>query len=542
MNHRTGRSATRRGSGGALGLAAAASVIALGIVPMTSASAANGVNTSAACKGTPVKGGSLVYARQTGPVTLNTFYPTNGNGDIFADTLLYQGLVMPDPKGTTQNVVPAVASSWTVSSDGLTYLFHLRPGIKFSNGSPVTAADVVFSLDYFANPKLDETAVLAGGFKSASVVNASTVKMTLSAPTPGILYNMSIFDAFIVPKVLVQKEGKSFWNNPVGTGPFKLSKWVRGSSITFVRNKYYWEPGLPYLDSVTYQYASNDNTRLLDVQNGQAQIADGIPFNQVQTVKSSANLTLQSAKVPYWVGLWLNLQRKPLADLNVRLAMQYAIDKPQINTSVFQGLGTIPNSVLPQLKFDAPNSVVKPYPYDLAMAKSFMAKSAYPKGFSVTLQYPSGYAEYTNLVLILQSELAAIGIKVKLVALDQATMTSLYMKGKYDLTFPYAEFTSDVTVPDEYATFVTTYGGGGYSFFSWWNDPTIAKMVTTFTHTPSEASRATQWPKIQAAMMAQTPFINIMDLPFLNAHGNNVCGTYLDPLGADSLQYTWIAK
>lgn len=525
----------------ALATVVASCSLVLGVVPI-SASASGGVNTSAKCKGTPVKGGSLTYARQTGPVTLNNFYPTNGNGDIFADTLLYQGLVQPDPKGTTQNVVPAVAKSWSVSANGLTYTFNLRPGIKFSNGTPVTAADVVFSLNYFANPKLDETAVLAGGFKSASVVNASTVKMTLSAATPGILYNMSIFDAFIVPQALVTKQGKAFWNNPVGTGPFKLSKWVRGSYITFVRNKFYWEPGLPYLDKVTYQYASNDNTRLLDLENNQAQIADGIPFTSVQNVKSNANLTLQPAQVPYWVGLWMNFQRKPFQDLNVRKAMQYAIDKATINKTVFQGLGTIPNSVLPQLKYDAPNGVVKPYGFDLAMAKSYMAKSAYPKGFTVTLQYPSGYSEYTNLTLILQAELAAIGITVKLVSMDQATMTAQYMKGKYDLTFPYAEFTSDVTVPDEYATFVTTYAGGGYSFFSWWNNPTIAKMVTTFTHTSSESSRAMQWPKIQAAMMAQTPFINIMDLPFLNAHRNNVCGTYLNPLGADSLQYTWIAK
>jgi len=106
------------------------------------------------------------------------------------------------------------------------------------------------------------------------------------------------------------------------------------------------------------------------------------------------------------------------------------------------------------------------------------------------------------------------------------------MKGQYDMTFPYAEFTSDVTVPEEYATFVTTYGGGGYSFYSWWNDPTIAKMVTTFDHTASEAKQVVEWPKIQAAMQNQTPFINVMDLPFLNAHRNNVCGTLLDPLGA----------
>ena len=526
-----------------IGLAASSVVVSLFSMPAgSSTSSSSGVNTSAACKTTPVKGGTLVYARQTGPLTLNTFYPINGNGDIFADTLLYQGLIMPDPKGTTQNVVPAVASSWTEAKNGLSYVFHLRPGIKFSNGQPVTAADVVFSLDYFANPKLDETAVLASGFKNAVVLNASTVQMNLTTPTPGILYNMSIFDGFIVPKALVSKEGKAFWNNPVGTGPFKLSNWVRGSSITFVRNPYYWEPGLPYLNKVTYLYVANDNTRLLDLQNGQAQIADGIPFSQIASVKASSSLSLQSAKVPYWVGLWLNHQRKPFQDLNVRLAMEYAINRKLINKQIYAGLGTIPNSVLPQLKFDAPNSVIKPYSFDLAKAKSYMKKSTFPKGFSVTLQYPSGYAAYTDLVLVLQAEWASIGIKVKLLAVDQATETQNYTSGKYDLTFPYAEFTSDVTVPDEYAAFVTTYAGGGFSFYSWWNDPTIAKMVTTFTHTASETARATMWPKIQKAMYEQTPFINVLDLPFVNAHKNNVCGTYLNPLGADSLQYTWIGK
>jgi len=126
---------------------------------------------------------------------------------------------MPDPTGKTQNIVPAVASSWTEAASGLSYTFHIRPGIKFSNGTPVTAADVVFSLNYFANAKLDETAVLSSGFKSATAVNSSTVLMKLSAPTPGLIYNMSIFDAFIVPKALVTKEGTKFWNNPVAPVP-----------------------------------------------------------------------------------------------------------------------------------------------------------------------------------------------------------------------------------------------------------------------------------------------------------------------------------
>ena len=526
---------------GGAGVALVVSAVALGVLPATSVSAANGVNTSAACKTTPVKGGDLVYARQAGPLTLNTFYPINGNGDIFADTLLYQGLVMPDPTGKTKNVVPGVASSWTVSSNGLTYTFHLRPGIKFSNGQLVTAADVVYSLETFANPKVDETAGLAAGFKNAVAVNASTVQMNLTEPTPGILYNLSIFDGFIVPKNLVVKDGKSFWNNPVGTGPFKLGNWVHGSSITFVKNPYYWQPGLPYLNKVTYDYVSNDNTRLLDVENGQAQIADGIPFSAIASVKSNSSVTLQTAKVPYWVGLWMNQQRKPFQNLDVRQAMEYAIDRPLINKQIYDGLGTNPNSVLPQLKFDASNSVVKPYTFDLKKAKALMAKSPFPKGFTTTLQYPSGYAAYTDLVLVLQSECAAIGIKVKRVSEDESTETQLYTAGKYDMTFPYAEFTSDVTVPDEYAAFVGVYDGD-HGFYSWWKNPKIQGMIETFTHTASDASRAVQWPKIQAAMLQQTPFINVIDLPFVNVHQPNVCGTDLDPLGADSLQYTWIAK
>ena len=181
--------------------------------------------------------------------------------------------------------------------------------------------------------------------------------MKLTAPTPGLIYNMSIFDAFIVPKSLVTKEGSKFWNNPVGTGPFKLSKWVRGSVDHLREEPLLLAAGSAYLNTVTYQYALNDNTRLLDVENNQAQMADGIAFNQVATVKGNSNLTLQSVKVPYWVGLWMNFKRKPFQNLDVRKALEYAINRPLINKTVFDNLGTIPNSVLPQLKFDAPATV-----------------------------------------------------------------------------------------------------------------------------------------------------------------------------------------
>jgi peptide/nickel transport system substrate-binding protein len=509
--------------------------------PQTGSTKLSGNTQLAACKGTPRRGGDLTYARQLGPVTLNPFYPTNSQGDIFADSIIYQPLVQPDPKGGSK-LVGGVADSWKVSNGGKNITFHIRPSARFSNGWHVTAQDVQFTLQKFASPKWNIAPVLASGLKQVQIVNSSTVRVILDKPTPGILWNMAIFDAYVVPAKLVEKEGKAaFFQHPVGSGPFMVKSWAKGSSITFARNPYYWQKGLPYLNQITYQYAQDDNSRLLDLESGRAQMADGIPFSQVATLKTHTNIAVQTAQVPYWVGLWLNHKLPQFKDLKVRQAMEYAIDRDVINQKIYAGLGTNPNSILPHLIGDAPDDSVKPYAYDVAKAKQLMAASGYPHGFSVTLQYPAGYATYSTLVLVLQAEWAKIGIKVKLQSVDQTTESNNFYAGKYQMTFPYAQFSSDVPIPDEYAAFVGL-PDGDHTFFDYWNDPTIASAVERYLHTESAAARLTQWHAIQEAMLVQTPVINVLDLPFVNAHSTNVCGTYLNALGADSLQYTWLRQ
>jgi peptide/nickel transport system substrate-binding protein len=494
---------------------------------------------SADCQGTPTNGGSLTYARQLGPVNLDPFQPTNSQGDIFATSIMYQPLVQPDPKGGSK-LVPGVADKWSVSPDGKTYTFHIRPNAKFADGTPVTAEDAKFTLDKFADPKWNIASVLAAGYKGTDVVDKSTIKVQLTSPTPGFLWNIAIFDAYVVPKKKVLAEGrKAFFKHPVGSGPFMVKSWNPGSSITFVRNPYYWEKGLPHLDKITYLYSQDDNSRLLALESGRAQMADGIPFSQVTTLKAKPELELQTAKVPYWLGLWLNHQRPQLADQNVRQAIQYAVDKSLINQKIYAGLGAIPNSILPQFIGDASSSQVKPYPLDLAKAKALMAKSKYPKGFSTSLQYPAGYSTYSTLALLLKQELAQIGINLKLRAMDQTAETNNFYAGNYDLTFPFAQFSSDVPIPDEYVAFVGL--PDQHHFFSWWKDPKIEKMTADYLHNGSP-SRVQQWHQLQQALLQKTPMINILNLPFVNAHAKKTCGTYLNALGADQLQYTWLAK
>lgn len=506
-----------------------------------SAADAGSKTVAAACQAAPVRGGSLVYSRQAETQSLNPIDLRNGNGDIFASELLYNGLTRANPTGGDE-LKPGLAESWKISNGGKRYTFKLRPGVKFSDGTPLTAEDVKFTMDRFGDPKINQIlSVVAVGYKSSKVIDDETVQVDLDQPVAAFLYNISIFPAFVVPKKLVEEQGDAFFKNPVGTGPYRLKKFVRGSYISFERNPYYWEKGKPYLDEVRYNFAADSNSRLLALKNDQAQIADGVPFSQIGTLKGDRNVVLQQTAVPQFVGLWLNHKRPELADLNVRQAMQHALDREQIKNGIFKGAGSIPNSVLPALKYDADGSAVPPYAFDVAKAKELMAKSKYPDGFSVELQYPAGYDYYKQLGLLLQNEWAQIGIKVKLVEEDGATGTDRFNSGDYDLTIPYAQFTSDLTVPDEYAGFLADPDSGTNGFFSNWSDPSITKLVKTFATTPDEAKRAEQWPVIQKAMLEQTPVINVINLPSITAHRPNVCGTSINALGADHLEDTWIA-
>jgi peptide/nickel transport system substrate-binding protein len=489
-----------------------------------------------------VSGGSLVYARGSATQTLNPLGNINGNGDIFADNLIYQGLVGFNSNGLNE-VIPDIAKSWTISPSGLTYTFDLRPGVKFSNGQPVTAQDVAWSLNQFGNPKVNVVmGVLAVGYHHASVVNSSTVAITLTHPVPAFLNDIATFAAVVLPENLVKKEGASFWKHPVGSGPFAFQSFESGSHVTFVRNPYYWDKPLPYLNKVTFNFALDSNSRLLDLESGEAQIADLITPSQVPTIEANKNLVLAQHNIPAWIGLSPNENYKPLANVDVRLAIADAINPKLIIKEIFHGIGTIPNSVVGHLKYDGSNSQVPPYKYDVAKAKKLMVKAGYPHGFNVTLQYPTGFDYFGELTLLVKQELGAIGINVTLVPLATSTMTANWSLMKYQLTFFGSIISSDIPVPDEYAEFLANPTSSGLDgFFTGWKDLKIWAMVQKFTSTTSNASRALQWPKIQEAFMQQQPGINVLDYPILTAHAKNVCGANLNILGVDQLQDTWIA-
>jgi peptide/nickel transport system substrate-binding protein len=494
---------------------------------------------NAACEQPAVRGGNLVYARQYETVSLNPLENKNGNGDIFADEMLYTPLVRLNHEGGYE-IQPALAESWERSADGKAYTFHLRPGIRFSDGSPITAEDVVWSLEREANPVKDPSwAFIYQGYENAETVDPATVRVNLSEPVAAFLYDVAIIAGDVLPKELIEKEGAAFWKHPVGAGPFKLEEFSTGNHITFERNPYYWEKGKPYLDTVRWNFDTESNTRLLALKSGQAQIADWIPYSQISSLQSDPKLAVQEIEVPNWVFLLLNNKVPALGDLDVRTAINYALDREEINEGIFKGVGTVPNGLFAPMKFW--DKSIPPYEYDLAKAKEYMAKSKYPNGFSMTLQYPSGSEFFKQLTLLLQQELGAIGIKLKLEEEPAATAFENWLNMKYEAIFQGPGVSSDVPVPDEYAGWFANPGPESQAFYTGWVDPQISKKVQKFRTTLDEESRSDQWASLQREFKKQSPSINVLDMPFVNAHATDVCGTAVNKMGVDRLELTWLA-
>jgi peptide/nickel transport system substrate-binding protein len=492
----------------------------------------------AGCEGTPTSGGALIVGRQFETTTLNSL-ELSDNGQIFAQEQIFSTLVRADPNGG-EEIVPGLADTWESSPDGLSWTFHIRDNAMFSNGDPVTAEDVKFSLDRFADPEMNTVLPnLAQGYESTEIVDDQTVTVKLSEPVAAFLHNISIFPAFILPAKLVQEQGDAFWENPVGSGAFMVKEWAKSSHITFERNPFYWEEGLPYLDELRYEFVLDDNTRLLKLRANEVGVAEGVPFSQVQALDAEEGIRVQSDIGVRMEPIWINHHNEPFDDLNVRLALSLAIDREAVNEAVYGGLGEVPNHVLPLLVY---NSDLPPLAYDPEQAQALLAESKVPDGFSATLQFPAGSAHHAQLVTVLQQRWAAIGVDIELEEVDQSAIADRFFNGDYDLSMPFVQWTSDVIVPDEFAVlFADNTETGLDGFFSGWDNPTIWNMIQeAVVASPDE--RETLWPTIQEAMVADSPWLNILWLPGVTGIRDDVCDVGVNKLGVYRFERAWLTS
>lgn len=491
----------------------------LGLGAVVAALALVGAAWTAGGKTSAKRGGELTFARGFDVITFNPIKTNGDNGSLWDMEQIYDQLVEYRP-GTVK-LQPGLAQSWQVSKDGLTYTFHLRKA-RFSNGAPVTADDVKFSLVRYASPKDDPgLSFLAGALKSVVTPNSSTVVVKLSHPDGLFLPGLAIPVASITPKAVVLKEGDDgFGKHPVGSGPFMVQKWVRGKVVELVRNPYYWRKGYPLLDKIHIPFVQNDTTRMLQVQSGQADIADAVPFSQIEQLDAQQGLHVQVEPIWAYDAIWLNHKYKPLADRNVRQALNYALDKDAINRAVYDGKAVVANSTIAQTQWW--DKSVPSYKIDLKKAQALIAKSKFPKGFNLTLSVPAGDTVHKDVAVIAKDAWAKLAVKVTITTQDTATLFTQYSKGNYQASIPLPKITSDISVPDELAIAWLQYSPGYQSFFTFYKSSVVGALVAKANRTVAEPKRAALWRKVQRLSMQDAPWVPLFFVPATTAVRDDV--------------------
>ncbi len=340
---------------------------------------------------------------------------------------VFEGLTRIDRNG---EVKPALAESWTVSDDGLTYTFKLHDGVKFHDGTTFDSADVTFSLERaMADDSTNAQKGLFAPIASVAAPDAGTVVITLKQAAGNFLFNLGWGDAVIV----APESAATNKSDPVGTGPFKFDRWVKGDRVEISRYDDYW--GAPAkLAKATFKFIPDPAAATAALLAGDVDAFANFPAPEaLAQFEGDARFTVTIGSTEGETILAMNNARKPLDDIRVRRALAHAIDRKSVVDGAMFGYGTpIGSHFAPH--HPAYVDLTGRYSYDPDQARKLLAEAGYADGFTVSLKLPPpSYARRGGEIVA--AELAAVGIDAQITQVEWAQWLEQVFKAKdYDLT------------------------------------------------------------------------------------------------------------
>ena len=374
--------------------------------------------------------------------TLDPVVP-NDNSAIWTILNLYDQLFRVAKDG--QSVEPDAVERFEVSADGLTYTFTLRASLTFSDGAPVTVDDVVFSLERMLNS--ENWGWLFPQDTTVRAVDDQTFQINVSQPNAPLINNLAGFWSSIVPRQSVEAQGAAFWDKPIGSGPFRVKEWTRGSHITLERNPYYWGTA-PYLDEVELQLVTDDNTRMLKFQASELDVALSVPYSQIAVIDALEDASVQTTTLLSVDFIAINASRPPLDDVNVRLALNYATDKQALIDTVLFGHGVEATNGWPKVLYW--NDQLEGYPYNLELAREYLSRSSAPDGFAITYTYRGDSEPDAQIGVVLQAQWAKIGVQLQLEPLELGLIRQRIFDNDFDVAKGFNS--SDVIDPSQHTS------------------------------------------------------------------------------------------
>jgi peptide/nickel transport system substrate-binding protein len=430
-------------------------------------------------------------------------------------SLSLEGLLRYDAKG---GLTPALAKSWS-QPNPTTLVYKLRHGVKFWDGTPLTADDVAFSMSLNMNKKV--ASQFSSFYSDVKWIRATAndeVTIKLHSPSPAAQFLAAFQGGFVVSRKFWEAHQQDIGTPQVltmGTGPWKVTNFVPDQSVTFERNENYWGPK-PEVRRVVLKFIPEESSRLLAMRSGGIDGAFDLPLGslkQWQQIPGVKVLFASALQMPYFI---FNVQRPPWNDVHARRAAAYALDRVGITKALLQGHGTPANamaipemwgSMLSQSQLRRLYKSIPTYRYDLKKAKAELARSSHRKGFKTTIEYSNGIPLTGQISLVLAQGLAKIGIDlhVKEVPNDK-WLADLYA---HNQSMTVSLFGADYPDPAELVAVKMSSAGAiknGYNFANYKN--------RTVDHLIAAQNAATN-PHVRSQLIAKILRIAATDLPYL---------------------------
>ena len=345
---------------------------------------------------------------------------------------LFDKLVDTD---TNLKVIPMLATSWSISSDGTVYTLKLQQGVQFHDGTPFNAQAVVYNFNRMADPKFPSARRSEiGPITSVTASDPYTVEIKLERPYSPLLYVLTDRAGMMVSPTAAQKAGLDFPQHPVGTGAFSFVERVAQDHITLTRNQAYWQKGLPYLDGVIFRPFPDDNARIANLKSGDVDIINIVPPTQAQQLAQAsrapgATYRLLEHGAFAYTGIWFNTTKPPFDSKPLRQAFSAALDRYAIANQILQGAAYPAYSFFPN-GTPAYDPTWKVPAQNIPLAKERLATGGHPNGFECTFLTVPGQVAGA-LAQAQQAMVGQAGIKMTIQIVEFGTLLDTMSKFNY---------------------------------------------------------------------------------------------------------------
>lgn len=357
---------------------------------------------------------------------VDTLHPTDFSTTVELGVLnqIYDTLLYYSPDGT-KDPEPRIAESYEISDDGLDYTFHLRDDVTFHDGTPVTADDVVFSIELYKASEYQGSQISM--LSSVEATDEHTVVCHLDAPYSPFL--QGICSPMIASKAYYESSEDDFVNNPIGTGPYKFVSRAKGSNIKLEANEDYYR-GAPEIKEVTFEVIPDSSTKAIALQTGEVNFAE---IDSATKPQLEANPAITIAEVPTSVFSYIamNTEKEPFNDVKVRQAINYAIDRDNLVAVCYDGEAEVNSNICAKERFGYSDDQFQ-YTYDPEKAKELLAEAG------IETPYDLGEIlvaeKYSNLATVIQNDLKAVGLDVTISVKEFNSYISDLQNGSYGIT------------------------------------------------------------------------------------------------------------